>query len=149
MRITFLILVIAATTLSCVAADIKRINPEGLQKPNRYSHVVVAQGEKTIYIAGQVAADADGNVVGKGDLAAQTDKALQNLKIALAAAGATFANIVKMTYFIVNLKPSMMPPIRSVRDKYFPSDFPAGTAVGVQSLAGEDYLIEIEAVAVI
>jgi enamine deaminase RidA (YjgF/YER057c/UK114 family) len=149
MRIPFSILFIAATATSCIAADIKRIDPVGLQKPNRYSHVVIAKGEKTIYIAGQVAADAAGNVVGKGDLAAQTDKALQNLKIALAAAGATFADVVKMTYFIVNLKPSMMPPIRSVRDKYFPSDFPAGTAVGVQALAGEDYLIEIEAVAVI
>jgi enamine deaminase RidA (YjgF/YER057c/UK114 family) len=56
---------------------------------------------------------------------------------------------VKMTYFIVNLKPDKMPGIRAVRNKYFPANFPASTAVGVTGLAGEDYLIEIEAVAVI
>lgn len=133
---------------SCWAADIQRINPDGLPKPTRYSHVAIAKGEKLIYVAGQIGADATGKIVGKGDIAAQAEQALKNVQTALASAGATFADVIKMNFYVVGLKPGVMSSIRSARDKYIKGDYPAGTAVGVQSLISEDALIEIEVVAV-
>jgi enamine deaminase RidA (YjgF/YER057c/UK114 family) len=148
MRILPITLLLAGAVTAGSAAEIQRINPEGLSKPNRFSHVVIAKGEKTIYISGQTSHDANGKLIGKGDLAVQTDQAYKNLRIALAASGATFADVVKMTLFIVNLRPEMMDTVRSVRDRYIPANFPASTAVGVQALGGADYLIEIDAIAV-
>ncbi|MDP2326876.1 MAG: RidA family protein [Dehalococcoidia bacterium] len=128
---------------------IERINPAGISTPVGYTHVVKATGGTTVYIAGQVAADASGNVVGAGDLAAQTRQVLTNLKTALAAAGGGFGDVVKMTTFIVNYTPEMRAAYRAVRGEFVTGDLPASTLVGVQALAAPDYLIEIEAIAVI
>jgi reactive intermediate/imine deaminase len=128
-------------------AAIERMNPQGLSTPTGYSHVVSTRGGKTIYIAGQVAFDAKGNLVGKGDLAAQTKQVFENLGIALKASGATFANVVKTNYYMRDA--SQVAVVREIRSKYFTSELPASTLVEVPRLANPDFLIEIEVIAVV
>jgi enamine deaminase RidA (YjgF/YER057c/UK114 family) len=126
------------------------LNPAGLNKPVGYTHVVVAQPGKLVYISGQVPWNGSGDVVGKGDLRAQVTQCLENLKIALAAAGATTEDLIKVNYYVVNLKPDQVVVIREVRSKYFSAEHPpASTLIGVAALVREEFLIEIEAVAVI
>ena len=124
------------------------INPPAISTPMGYTHVVSTRGQRTIYISGQVAMDRNGNLVGAGDLHAQATQVFENLKNALAAAGANFSDIVKLTMFLVNYKPELRAIIREVRSQYITGNPPASTLVGVQALAVEGWLIEIEAVAV-
>lgn len=131
-------------------SKIDRLRPDGLQINPAYSHVVVASGARTIYISGQVALDESGALVGAGDLGAQTTQVMRNLGRALAAAGATFADVVKITTFVVGYTPEMRPVISAARSPYFPEGKPpASTLVGVQALAAPGWLIEIEAIAVV
>jgi len=126
------------------------VNPPELSQPPGYIHVVTASGGKTIYVAGQTAHNAKGELVGEGDLRAQAIQAFENLKAALAAAGATFADIVKYTTFIVNYTPEVRPLLTEVRSMYLPKQNPpASTLLGIQGLAREGMLIEIEAIAVV
>ena len=127
------------------------INPEGVSKPGAYTHVVTAQGSRMVFISGQVALDRDGNLVGPGDLAKQATQVFENLKTCLASVGATFADVTKMTTFIVSYRPAADRAILgAVREKYLPGQNPpASTLVGVQSLATPDIMIEIEATAVL
>jgi enamine deaminase RidA (YjgF/YER057c/UK114 family) len=128
----------------------KFINPSELAKPGGYSHVVTATSGKLVFIAGQVAWNTKGEIVGKGDLRAQAIQVYTNLKAALAAAGATIADIVKMNTYIVNFKSSDLPMIREVRSQFFPQEnLPASTLVGVQALAVDGLLIEVEAIAMV
>ena len=84
------------------------------------------------------------------DLRAQTERTFENIKIALAAAGATFRDVVKTNLYVVGLKPQDVPVIREVRSRYLAADQPpASTLVGVSALVGADWLIEIEVVAVV
>lgn len=125
------------------------VSPD-LSTPRGYSHVVSTSGGRTVYVAGQISMDKDGNVVGKGDIRAQTRQVLDNVTAALAAAGATFKDVVKATTYVVNLKPDDLAPIREVRTEYYPAENPpASTLVGVTALAFPDLLIEIEVVAVV
>lgn len=120
-----------------------------LPAPRGYNYVVSATGT-TVYVAGQIAVGKDGNVVGVGDLRAQTVQVLENVKACLAAAGATFEDVVKLNTYVVNFKPDDLPIIRDVRNTYLSAaNPPASTMVGVTALAIEGLLIEIEAVAVI
>ncbi len=124
--------------------------PQGVSPARGYSHVVSVSGGRTVYIAGQIALDAEGHVVGRGDLGAQARRVFENLKAALAAAGATFADVVKMNTYVVNLDPANLAPIREVRAEYLPStNPPASTLVGVTQLAVEGLLIEVEMIAVV
>ncbi len=124
------------------------INPEGIAKPTGYTHVVATDAKKTFYISGQIGIDPQGNV--PDGLSAQTVQVFENLKIALAAVGATFDNVVKMTTLIVNYKIEDRAIIREVRGRYLnPAQPPASTLIGVQALATPDLLIEIEAIAVL
>ena len=126
------------------------INPKGLSTPTGYTHVVTSTGGKTIYIAGQVALDASGKLVGAGDLRAQAVQVFENLKVALEAAGATFDDVVKMTTYVVNHEEQNRPILREVREKYMRADRPpANTLVGVQALALRMFMLEVEAVAVV
>ena len=126
------------------------LNPEGLSKPMGYTQVVVTQPGKLVYVSGQVPLNASGEVVGKGDLRAQVTQVMDNLKTALTAAGATMKDLVKVNYYVVNLKPDQVPVIREVRSKYFSEEHPpAGTLIGVPALVREEYMIEIEAVAAV
>ena len=127
---------------------IEKINPEGLAEPAGYAQVVAAQGTKRVYVSGQVGVGPDDQVVGD-DLASQTAQAFENVGIALAAAGAGWDHVVKLTVYIVGFDQAMM------------ADFGAGmghamtlgmtptaaTLVGVQALYRPDILVEIEAIA--
>ncbi|MCC7165723.1 MAG: RidA family protein [Anaerolineae bacterium] len=124
------------------------LNPPGIAKATGYSQVVVTDARKTIYISGQIGLTPEG-VVQQG-LRAQTVQAFENLKTALASAGATFDNVVKMTTLIVNFKSEDRMIIREVRAQYLSATQPpASTLIGVQALAAPEWLIEIEAIAVI
>jgi enamine deaminase RidA (YjgF/YER057c/UK114 family) len=85
------------------------INPDGLPKVELYRQVAIATGTKMVFIAGQVSVNADGETVGKNDLATQVEQCYLNVATALAGAGATFNDVVKLTLYVVNLNPEIMP----------------------------------------
>ncbi len=128
---------------------LEHISPQGLAKSPAYTHVVRTSGTTTAYIAGQVALDADGNVVGEGDLEAQARQAYANLVTALAAVGATVNEIAKTTTYVVNYSADVRPALHAARRSVFSGEPPANTLIGVQSLALPEFLIEIEAIAVL
>lgn len=126
------------------------LNPPTLSPTFGWTHVVTATGGKTVYVSGQVSVNERGEVVGKGDLHAQTEQTFKNLQHAMAAVGARFQDVVKMSLFVVGLKPEHVPIIREVRGRYVHAEKPpASTLVGVSALVGADWLIEIEVIAVI
>ena len=127
--------------------NVQYLNPPTLSVPTGYTHVVEVLRGRTIYIAGQVALDKSGNVVGKGDFAAQATQVFENLKAALAAAGATLDNLVKVTTFVTDM--SQLAALRTIRGKYYGKNTPASTLVQIQKLAHEDLMVEIEAIAVV
>ena len=123
--------------------------PEGLFHNPAFSQVVAASGRRTIYTAGQVSIDERGAGVGAGDLAAQTAQAMKNVGVALAAAGASYADIVKITTYVVNYTPDCRVVISKARAPFFADGTPpASTLVGVAALALPEWLVEIEAIAV-
>jgi enamine deaminase RidA (YjgF/YER057c/UK114 family) len=124
------------------------INPLELSVPTNYSHVAVASAGRTVYVSGQVALDATGRVVGKDDLRAQTVQVYGNLKAALDAAGANFADVIKMTTYVVALDPARAQIVRDVRAQFLPAGHkPASTMVGVTSLVNPELLVEVEMIA--
>jgi enamine deaminase RidA (YjgF/YER057c/UK114 family) len=121
--------------------------PQGMAAGNGYSHAVAASGSRVVAIAGQVAMDADGQLVGPDDPSAQAERAFANLGLALAAAGATFSDVVKFSIFVTDI--SHLPAIRAVRDRHIDTERPpASTAVQVGALFQPGYRLEIEALAV-
>lgn len=130
--------------------NIDFINPSDLCPTFGWTHVAAVTGGKTIYISGQVSVDEKGQVVGRGDLRAQTRQAFENVRRALAAAGASYQDVVKTNLYVVGLKPEHVPIIREIRAQFVRSDHPpVSTLVGISALVGPDWLIEIEAVAVV
>lgn len=124
--------------------------PNTLATPVGYSHIATVQGGKIIIISGQIPFNAQNQLVGKDDLAAQTRQVFENLKTALETVGATFADVLKLTYFIVNYKVEYRPVVLNIRDRYVSLENPpASTLLGVQSLALPEILIEIEAIAAV
>lgn len=122
------------------------LNPAGIAPPTGYTHVVTTDAKKTVYISGQIGVNPDGQV--QEGLAAQTTQVFENLKTALASVGATFDNVLKVTYLIVNFTPADRTVVREIRANYFnPAHPPASTLIGVQALALPELLIEIEAIA--
>ena len=134
------------------ASKVKLHNPQDLHKPFGYSHVAEVSGGKLVYVSGQVALDAGGNLAGKDDFAAQTRQVFANLKTALAAAGATFHDVIKLNYYCadsVDLT-AHLPAIREIRDAYVNTSAPpASTLVVIRRLVRPEWLIEVEAVAVV
>lgn len=125
---------------------IEFLAPSSLAPAPGYSHVVKVTGGQTIYLAGQIALDAERNLVGEGDFRAQARQVFENLKAALAAAGADFSHVVKLNFYLLDR--ANMPILREVRDQYVNTDTPpASTAVVVSGLAMEGLLLEIEAIA--
>ncbi len=123
-------------------------NPPGLCPTFGWTHVVTTTAGQTIHISGQVGINERGEVVGKGDLKRQTEQAFENLRLALAAAGATWNDVIVTRLYVVGLAPEHVPIIREVRSRYVSADHPpASTLVGVSALVGADWLIEIEATA--
>ncbi len=126
------------------------INPASISAPTGYTHVVATHGGRMIFISGQVAVDARGQLVGRDDLRAQTKQVYENLKSALASVGATFADVVKLNTYIVNYQSDQRAIVREVRQQYLTAEHPpASTLVGVTSLAVEGLLIEVEATAMV
>lgn len=123
-------------------------NPSGLSNPNGYTHVVIVNHGKLVFIAGQVGMDKDGKI--SHDFAEQARQAFSNIQIALAAAGAKPANLVKLNYYVVGLTHEKLLAIREARDRIVDKDHPpASTLAGVQSLFRDDVQLEIEAEAVL
>jgi enamine deaminase RidA (YjgF/YER057c/UK114 family) len=133
-----------------VAANVRFSNPKTLAKPPGYSYVVEATGpNRLIFIAGQLGLDMENKLVGMaGDFRAQANKAIDNLKLALADAGATIKDVVKINNYLVDM--SHIAIFREVRDQHFNmSAPPASTTVAISQLARPGALFEIEAIAVL
>lgn len=125
------------------------INPPESPKPPGYTHAVVVSGNKLVYLSGQVAMNAHGDLVGREDFRAQVTQVFENIKLALNAAGTTPAHLIKLNYFVVGLDPDKLKIVREVRDRYInTAEPPASTLVGVVHLFREGFEIEIEGVAV-
>ena len=123
---------------------LERFNPEGLSKPQSYSHVVKVG--KLLFIAGQVGSNAEGKIAGTG-MREQFDQALANLSIALKSQGADFSHIAKITIFVTSVSEFRAPEVTQVRERYFGANRPASTLVQIAQLASLDYKVEIEAIA--
>ena len=124
------------------------INPESMYPTVHFgfSHAVLQNGGRTLHLAGQVAWNRDGQLVGGGDLIAQTRQVLANLKEVLAAAGATPADLVRLRTYVVDHTPDKLAPICAEIAAFYGDAAPAAnTFIGVQTLALPDFLIEIEA----
>jgi len=131
-----------------MAAHLRFLNPATLSKPPTYSHVVEITGPgRIIYIAGQLGLDPSGKLVGApGDFRAQARQTFENLKLALAAVGATFDQVVKLNNYLTDI--SHLAIFREVRDEFINSGTPpASTTLQISRLALEKALIEVEAVA--
>jgi enamine deaminase RidA (YjgF/YER057c/UK114 family) len=139
----------AAAQAASPPAAPRFVSPPSLPPSRGYSQVVdVPAGSRMLYVAGQVALDSTGRLVGAGDLRAQTRQVFENLRRALAAGGATFADVVKLSYFVLDA--SQLGVVREVRDAYVNvAAPPASTLVEVRRLFRDDVLIEIEAIAVV
>ena len=126
----------------------RAIQPDGLKDPRpRYSQGIVAEGGRLLFIAGQTASDAEGNVVGKGDPERQAEQVFSNLGAVLEAAGATFDNLVATTTYLTDI--AYREAYNKVRLKYYKTSAPTSTLVVVKALGGADFLIEIDGIAVI
>lgn len=126
------------------------LNPSSLPPALGYSQIVKVSGGTTIYIAGQVAWDERGELVGEGDLERQASQVFSNVVVALAEAGATPSDLVKVGIYVVEHDVDKLNVIRGVRDQIFNVDPPpASTLLGVERLALPDLLIEVDAIAVV
>jgi enamine deaminase RidA (YjgF/YER057c/UK114 family) len=125
-------------------------NPSTLPPAAGYSQIVQVSGGATVYIAGQVAWDVEGNLVGAGDFEAQARQVFTNLVAALAVVRAQPSDLVRIGIYVVDHGPEKLRVIRSVRDEILQAEPPpASTLIGVQSLALPDLLIEVDAIAVV
>ena len=129
----------------------KIINPSELVMPVGYSHAIETRGGRTVYLAGQVAFDDRGAIVGENDLVAQFERAVQNLQITMRAAQGELSDIVRLLIFVKdkNDYQARLKEIGGVYRKYFGKHFPAMSLVQVASLFEDGALIEIEGIAVI
>ena len=125
------------------------VNPSGLVRPQTYTQVVVATGTRLVFVAGQVAEDARGELVGAGDLRAQARRAFANVGTALEAAGARPEDVAKLTIFVAGLQQAHLPVIAEARAAVFGDHKPADSLIGVQVLAHPGSVIEVEATAVV
>jgi enamine deaminase RidA (YjgF/YER057c/UK114 family) len=122
------------------------LNPETMSRPTGYSHVVKVGN--TVYIAGQVSAGPDGSVVGKGDAEAQARQIWRNIEAAVKSVGGTLQNVVKTTTYVTNIQHAA--GVRKVREELFQgSNPPTSTLLVITGLASPDYMVEIEAIAVV
>jgi enamine deaminase RidA (YjgF/YER057c/UK114 family) len=134
------------------AKPFRIFNPETMAKPTvGYSQVAEVGEGKIVYIAGQIALDKSGNLVGKDDFRAQVQQVFENLKAAVEASGGDFNSVIKLNiYCAAGVDPGQLPVLREVRDKYVNTgNPPTSTLVFVQRLVRPEWLIEVDAVAVV
>ncbi|MBD0421350.1 RidA family protein [Streptomyces sp. TRM S81-3] len=129
------------------------LNPSGLPEIDVYRQVSIASGSKLVFIAGQVAWDAEGTTVGEGDLAAQVEQCYLNIGTALAEAGGSFDDVAKLTFYVVDWTPEQLPTllegISRAAAKLGITPVPPATLIGVAALDVPEHLVEIEATAVL
>ncbi|GAA2657051.1 RidA family protein [Streptomyces aculeolatus] len=129
------------------------VNPEGLPKPEVYRQLSVATGSRLVFLAGQVARDAEGLPVGEGDLAAQVEQSYLNVATALAGVGGTFDDVAKLTVYVVDWSPEKMPllgeGVNRAAAKLGVDPVKPITLLGVAALGEPDLLVEVEATAVL
>ncbi len=124
------------------------INPPAIHKPGGYTHAVKTTGCQIVFVSGQVALDAQGQVVGPGDFARQAEQVFRNLEEVLRASGGSFRDVVKMNSYIVGHNAERLKQFRAARTKFMPAENPpASTLVGVEALARPDFLLEVEVIA--
>jgi enamine deaminase RidA (YjgF/YER057c/UK114 family) len=126
------------------------LNPKELNTPRFYTHAVSASGAgKLVHVSGQVSWDASGNVVGKGDMRAQSEQVFRNVGAALKAAGAGWDDVIKMNGYMVGMHAERVSAYREVRQRFLKEGaLPASTLVGVERLVDPELLLEVEVVAV-
>lgn len=129
---------------SAGAQEIQRINPAGMTQPTAYTHVV--RHGTLLFLAGQVSADSDGNVVGEGDMGVQVRQVLENMKKVLASQGADFSDVVKVTIYTTDIDAYLK--TGDVRSDYWTGGAPASTLVQIERLARPAFLVEIESTAI-
>ncbi|HET6289777.1 MAG TPA: RidA family protein [Amycolatopsis sp.] len=133
--------------------SITLVNPARLPEIPAYRQVSIATGSKLVFVAGQVAWDEDGAVVGEGDLAAQVEQCYLNVGTALAAAGATFDDVAKLTVYVVDWTPDKLAPflegVGRAAVELGGTPVPPGSLIGVAALDVPEHLVEVEATAVI
>ncbi|MCX5259668.1 RidA family protein [Streptomyces canus] len=129
------------------------LNPGGLPEIDVYRQVSIASGTKLVFVAGQVAWDAEGRTVGEGDLAAQVEQCYVNIGTALAEAGGSFDDVAKLTVHVVDWTPDKMPLLLEGMSRAAArlgvTPVPPATLLGVAALDVPDHLVEIEATAVL
>ncbi|MFC7303946.1 RidA family protein [Streptomyces monticola] len=129
------------------------VNPDGLPKPEVYRQLSVATGSKLVFLAGQVARDADGRPVGEGDFAAQVEQCYVNIATALAGIGGSFDDVAKLTVYVVDWSPEKMPllgeGVSRAAARLGIDPVKPITLLGVAALGEPDLLVEVEATAVI
>ncbi len=123
------------------------MNPSGIADPSPSGFTAVVKAGNTVYIAGMVAQDENGNVIGAGDAEAQTRQIWRNIEVAVSAAGGSLADIVKTTTYVTGIEHAGA--VRAVRGELFPSNPPTSTLLVVSELANPAYVVEIESVAVV
>ncbi|MDA0274856.1 MAG: RidA family protein [Proteobacteria bacterium] len=129
----------------------QHLNPKELFDPRFFTHTVTVSGPlRLVYVSGQVSYDRDGHVIGEGDMKAQTEQVFKSLTYNLAAAGATWDDVVKLNGYMVNMNPDDVSLYREARMCFLnPKKPPASTLVGVSRLVHEDLLLEVEVVAAV
>jgi enamine deaminase RidA (YjgF/YER057c/UK114 family) len=130
------------------SSSFQLLTPATMPKSVGYSQIATVSGGTIVFISGQVALDNNGNVVGKDDFQTQAEQVFSNLRAAIKAVGGDFSDVVKLNYYLVDL--SHLPELRDVRNKYITlSNPPTSTAVQVTRLFRPEFLVEVEAVAVL
>ena len=128
-------------------ANSEYMNPSGIADPSASGFSAVVKAGNTVYIAGMVAQDENGNVVGAGDAEEQTRQIWRNIEVAVKAAGGSLADIVKTTTYVTGIEHGAA--VRKVRGELFPSNPPTSTLLVVSELANPAYVVEIESIAVV
>ncbi len=126
----------------------ERLQPKGLSDPRpRYTQAIMTKPSRLLFIAGQTAVDANGNIVGKGDIEAQVKQVYENIKTVLNDVGGSLQDLVKTTTYITDIK--YRDGLGKVRSRFYEKDPPTSTLIVVKGLAREEFLVEIEGIAVL
>ncbi len=126
----------------------REIQPAAVPRPvAEYAQGVEVSGGRTLYVAGQVALDADGRLVGEGDIRAQARQVFRNIRAIIEEAGGGMTDIVKLTTFLTSMDD--YPGFVEVRSEFLPAPWPAATLVAVSALVRPEWLVEVEAIAVL